>query len=72
MENTKFPYDPKWETVTFEAPTKKIINFNDVTEYQQRPVHDEYLDFLTDLQKVIISSMPVYSVEEDLGYKGDS
>ena len=52
MENIVFPYDPKWENVTFEAPAKKIIQFNDVTEYQQRPIHDEYLNFLADLQKV--------------------
>ena len=35
-----FPYDTKWETVTFLPPAKRIINFNDVTEYQQRPIHD--------------------------------
>lgn len=52
MENTTFPYDSKWETVTFAAPAKRIIVFQDVTEYQQRPIHDEYLNFLADLQKV--------------------
>jgi hypothetical protein len=51
-ENVVFPYDPKWEQVKFETPAKRIINFNDVTEYQQRPIHQEYLDFLVDLQKV--------------------
>lgn len=51
-ENIVFPYDPKWEQVKFETPAKRIINFNDVTEYQQRPIHQEYLDFLADLQKV--------------------
>lgn len=51
-ENIVFPYDTKWEQVKFETPAKRIINFNDVTEYQQRPIHQEYLDFLADLQKV--------------------
>ncbi len=52
MENTAFPYDSKWEAVTFNAPTKPIVSFGDVNEYQQRPIHDEYLNFLADLQKV--------------------
>jgi len=25
MENTNFPYDPKWEQVEFKPPAKKII-----------------------------------------------
>ena len=40
MENNIFPYDTKWESVDFQPPAKRIINFNDVTEYQQRPIHD--------------------------------
>jgi len=31
MENTVFPYDKKWEEVQFQAPAKRIINFQDVT-----------------------------------------
>jgi hypothetical protein len=54
MENTVFPYDAKWEQVEFQPAAKRIISFQDVTEYQQRPIHDEYLDFLADLQKVSI------------------
>ena len=30
MQPSSFNYDPKWETVTFETPTKKIVQFNDV------------------------------------------
>jgi hypothetical protein len=40
MQSVIFPYDKKWESVEFSAPTKKIISFQDVTEYQQRPIHD--------------------------------
>lgn len=25
-----FPYDPKWESVEFKVPEKKIVAFNDV------------------------------------------
>jgi hypothetical protein len=55
MENQVFPYDAKWEQVQFAPASKKIITFQDVNEYQQRPIHDEYLDFLSDLQKVALS-----------------
>ena len=40
MQSMIFPYDKKWESVEFSTPTKKIISFQDVTEYQQRPIHD--------------------------------
>lgn len=40
MQGVVFPYDKKWETVEFSTPAKKIISFQDVTEYQQRPIHD--------------------------------
>lgn len=52
MESVIFPYDAKWEQTQFQEPAKRIIEFSDVIEYQQRPIHQEYLDFLTDLQKV--------------------
>lgn len=29
-DKTVFPYDPKWESVEFKAPEKKIIGFGDV------------------------------------------
>jgi hypothetical protein len=38
-ENIIFPYDKRWEDVEFKAPAKRIISFQDVTEYQQRPIH---------------------------------
>ena len=41
----------------FKSPAKRIVNFQDVTEYQQRPIFQEYLDFLADLQKVPPSLM---------------
>ena len=52
MENLVFPYDSKWEEVQFKPASKPIVTFQDVTEYQQRPIHEEYLNFLTDLQRV--------------------
>jgi hypothetical protein len=52
MENIVFEYDPKWESVKFEVPTKKIIAFEDVQIFQKRKVHDDYLDFLAKLQEV--------------------
>lgn len=55
MQETLFPYLPAWENAKFEPPAKRIINFNDVSEYQQRPIHQEYLEFLTDLQKAVLS-----------------
>ena len=30
MQPSSFNYDAKWETVAFEAPAKKIVQFNDV------------------------------------------
>jgi len=33
MEKTMFEYDYKWETVSFEAPAKKIILFEDVPKF---------------------------------------
>lgn len=56
-----FPYDTKWETAKFTAPYKPIINYKDVDEYKQRPIHDEYLNFLTDLQKVLRSPRSPFS-----------
>ena len=57
MEKTVFPYDPKWEHTDFAPPNKRILQFHDVTEYQQRPIHDEYLHFLADLQKVCLTTV---------------
>jgi len=33
MDNTIFPYDVKWEQVQFQPAAKRIITFQDVTEY---------------------------------------
>jgi hypothetical protein len=30
MDSKNFAYDPRWETVDFKAPQKKIITFHDV------------------------------------------
>lgn len=48
-----FPYDPKWESVEFKAPEKKIVAFNDVEVFQKGKTHAEYLRFLGMLQEVI-------------------
>ncbi len=46
-------YDPKWETVEFKAPTKPIVLFNDVATFQAKAVHNDYLEFLRQLQASI-------------------
>ena len=61
MESVIFPYDAKWEQTQFQEPAKRIIEFSDVIEYQQRPIHQEYLDFLTDLQKVQVRLLRPFS-----------
>lgn len=47
-----FAYDPKWETVQFKAPEKKIITFHDVEVFQKGKTHAAYLNFLAKLQEV--------------------
>lgn len=47
-----FAYDPKWESVEFKAPEKKIITFHDVEIFQKGKTHAAYLNFLAKLQEV--------------------
>lgn len=54
MQPQTFPYDPKWETVEYKEPEKKIITFADVEHFQKSNTHADYLQFLGELQEVNI------------------
>lgn len=52
MQEIKFEYDHKWDSVTFAEPAKKIITFEDALQFSTRPIHSDYVLFLTKLQQV--------------------